>query len=167
MSDQTATISPCFYHPTKDSSTTCFRCNRPICEDDKMLYDDNTYDYGMIRDSCIPCFTVLTEKDSESKFSMYIAYFFLAIWIIITTIIFWPLLIISFLIYYFIYKTRKDKVKAAEEAKMKFDNFLESLEPEKLKNVSNIYIINCFTCGKLLDPSDIYCRVCGDPMDEE
>lgn len=167
MSNQSTTSSLCFYHPTKDSSTTCFRCNKPICDNDKMLYDDNTYDYGMIRDACIPCFAVLTEKDSEGKFSLFVAYFFLAIWIIVTTIIFWPLLIISFLIYYFIHNQRKQKVKAAEDSKIKFNQFLDTLEPEKMKTVSNIYTISCFKCDNLLDPSDIYCRVCGDPMDEE
>ncbi len=158
-------LNSCFYHPDKEAKATCFRCNKNICEEDKMLYDDNTYDYGMIRDACIPCFAVLTEKDAEGVFSTFVAYFFLAVWIIVTTLIFWPLLIISVLIFYFIRNSRKQKLKAVEDAKTIFIKFLETLDNSKRSEAENIYFISCFKCGNVLDPSDIYCRTCGDPID--
>ncbi len=164
MSNQTIS---CSYHPNLDASVKCFRCHRHICESDKMLYDDDTYDYGTIRDSCIPCFAVLTEKDAESVFSTVIAYIFLAVWIILTTIIFWPLLIISLFIYSVIRTTRKQKVQLMNESKNKLNSFLETLDPEQRSSFSSIYEIICVQCGSMLSPSDIYCRTCADPIDDD
>ena len=156
----------CVYHPHKEASTKCFRCNKNICSDDKMLYDDNTYDYGMIRDSCIPCYAVLTEKDAEGKFSLFVSLFFLTVWILVTTLIFWPLLVISVGILYFILNSRKQKHQAVEDSKIKFTEFFEKLNPEQQQLYHSIYLISCAQCGTILDPSDIYCRTCGDILDD-
>ena len=162
MSDQ---VNYCFYHPSRQTNSTCFRCNRNICDDDKMLYDDNTFDYGTIRDACIPCFAVLTEKDAESIFSTVVAYFFLLVWAILTTIIFWPLLVLSVGIFYFIYNSRRQKVKLNLDSKNKLKSFLETLDPDQRSAFKSIYTITCAKCGSMLETSDIYCRTCGDSLD--
>ena len=155
----------CVYHPSQEATSKCFRCNKYICENDVMAYDDNTYDYGMIRDCCIPCFAVLTEKDAEGIFSTIVAFIFLIVWAIVTTIIFWPLLVITIVIFYVIYNSRKQKLKAVTDAKIKFDQFVESLDTTSRQTYSSIYSITCSQCGSILDPSDIYCRTCGDETD--
>lgn len=157
----------CFYHPGRSANSKCFRCHRNICDNDKMLYDDDTYDYGTIRDACIPCFAVLTEKDADSIVSTVLAYFFLITWIILTIFIFWPLLIISIFIFYLIRNSRKQKVQLKLDSKAKLNSFIESLDPEQRSVFSSIYEIKCVQCGSILNPSDIYCRTCGDPLDDD
>ena len=156
---------PCAYHPDKEATTKCFRCNKNICIDDKILYDDNTYDYGMIRDSCIPCYAILTEKDFEGKFSFYVSIFFLIVWILVTTLIFWPLLIISVALVYIIVNSRKQKRQAVEDSKVRLNEFFETLDPKQKQIFHSIYDISCAQCGTVLNPSDIYCRTCGDVLD--
>ncbi|MHA1225797.1 MAG: hypothetical protein ACTSR2_04405 [Candidatus Hodarchaeales archaeon] len=35
--------TPCAYHPDKVAATKCERCNRPICLEDKRIYEESRY----------------------------------------------------------------------------------------------------------------------------
>ncbi|MFW9930315.1 MAG: zinc ribbon domain-containing protein [Candidatus Thorarchaeota archaeon] len=62
-------FTPCAYHNDKAAVTTCERCHRPICLEDKRVYrrthyqNDNTY--VTTHDYCILCFASQKKTDSN------------------------------------------------------------------------------------------------------
>lgn len=158
--------SKCFYHPTTESAVaSCFRCRRPICENDSQLYDVNLYDYDVSSDICIPCYAIVTQKDAESNFSTVSAYVFLLVWSIFVLIIFFPLVVFSYFIFRNIRNKRKKLIQRSIESKTLFNDFLKSIDPDNTELINKITNLTCYTCGMHLDLSDLYCQKCGDSID--
>lgn len=162
-----SSLSNCFYHPATSAVTTCFRCNKPICQSDSDVYDVNIYDFEEVKDICIPCFAIVTEKDAESKFSATTEYIFLAVWSLFILILFFPLLIFSYLIYRNIHNNQKQKYELVLESKKRLNLFMETIDSENEQLQKELSIITCFNCNRLLDSSDLYCKTCGDSLADD
>lgn len=162
-----SSLSNCFYHPSTSAVTTCFRCNKPICQSDSDVYDVNIYDYEVSKDICMPCFAIVTEKDAESKFGVTTEYIFLVVWSIIILILFFPLLIFSYLIYRNIHNNQKQKFELVGESKKRLEYFLKTTDLNNEQLQKDLTIITCFNCGRVLDNSDLYCKTCGDSLAED
>lgn len=75
--------TPCFYHPDRIAISVCSRCRRPICLDDKNIYDYNNRFNGPTmgtsynpRDYCPACYSSLVNTKLSTAPMIVVLIFF-------------------------------------------------------------------------------------------
>lgn len=126
-----ANSTNCHYHPSKMAITICERCRRPICLDDKRIYNKrHTKHYGKFtktyytqHDYCVLCNASQLRRDASSLgLVIFLPIIFIFFIIIISfgfksaggSIIIMGMLLLMALIFSFSYINAQKKAKAAE-----------------------------------------------------
>ncbi len=185
--------TPCAYHPKKIAVTTCTRCKRAICLEDKRVFTTggstnyHSYDY------CVICYATRLKSNSQ----------FITIGAIIALVI--PLLIIIsmafdgtsisssdilpfvlfigifFFAFFLNYTISKNKASKAEQDANDFISKLDdkSILVPSTDGVSQDFVQNssfssyknhqliCFECGAYITRKDKFCPNCGDSTKDE
>jgi RNA polymerase subunit RPABC4/transcription elongation factor Spt4 len=173
-----STHTACAYHSLKIGITKCTRCNRPICLEDKNIYEDirrkgSRRKYVVNQDFCPVCYSIKLDEDLKPTFGDYYFYGFITIWIIITLIIFFPFALFGIYILYSTIKTKREDQEKAFQARIGLETFRNEIENDEVikKNKKildqNINNFTCFQCGSIIVASDKFCPNCGDSTKEE
>ncbi len=104
----------CFYHPDKIAVSVCERCRRPICLEDKQVFNYNSrysrrksYYSFVSRDYCPSCYSLLINPNMTTTPLTFVLLFFVIFFIMIIGIFFmvgitetFPFILIFFLIFF-------------------------------------------------------------------
>lgn len=185
--------TPCAYHPKKVAVTTCERCKRAICLEDKRIIrtSSSSSSTTYVHEYCIICYA--SQMKNKTKSMVFASLLSLGIFSIVFIILindneissadYAPYFLFTILFFFIFLAASKSIKKKALEAEKEANIFANSLENrEVLSNSSsgasdvnafdnfsttNKGALSCFQCGGYLTLKDRFCPNCGDDTKEE
>jgi len=162
----------CYYHPERNAIAKCEKCGKSICLECNMIFrdknDTNKDHYATHYDYCIVCYyDKKIKRYSTSRIMKELAFFILVLISIITilftsrnfqqifSILIYPIIIVSLIILFYIYKLVIGGPKKIAKFKTKKYEFLNSLNLP-------LPVTYCYRCGEKLDSDAKICTYCGN-----